>query len=110
MLDDPTAVGATLEVEGATAGDGDTGVLALDAARWTGLGNPPGARGYRYLDRDRTTGVKKVILKSGNAGGTLAISGGGALSSLETTVLMTVDDTMSALRMVEQVRYRAPGT
>ena len=40
----------------------------------------------------------------------LAISGGGALSSLETTVLMTVDDTMAALRMVEQVRYRAPGT
>jgi hypothetical protein len=40
----------------------------------------------------------------------LAITGGGALSTLETTVLMTVDDTMQALRHADQVRYRAPGT
>ena len=39
----------------------------------------------------------------------LAISGGGALSSLETTVLLTVDETMEALRKAEQVQYRAPG-
>ena len=39
----------------------------------------------------------------------LAISGGGALSSLETTVLMTVDETIDALRKAEQVQYRAPG-
>ncbi len=39
----------------------------------------------------------------------LAISGGGALSSLETTVLLTVDGTMDALREAEQVQYRAPG-
>jgi len=39
----------------------------------------------------------------------LAISGGGALSSLETTVLLTVDETMDALRKAEHVRYRAPG-
>jgi uncharacterized protein with GYD domain len=39
----------------------------------------------------------------------LAITGGGALSSFETTVLMTVDETMEALRKVEQVKYRAPG-
>src|SRR5215210_6492543 len=39
----------------------------------------------------------------------LAISGGGALSSLETTVLLTVDETMDALRKAEQVQYRAPG-
>ena len=39
----------------------------------------------------------------------LAISGGGALSSFETTVLLTVDETMHALRTAEQVRYRAPG-
>ena len=39
----------------------------------------------------------------------LAISGGGALSSFETTVLMTVDETMDALRRAEQVQYRAPG-
>ena len=40
----------------------------------------------------------------------LAIGGGGALSSLETTVLLTVDETLDALRKTEQVRYRAPGT
>ena len=40
----------------------------------------------------------------------LAISGGGAMSSFETTVLLTVDDTMDALRKVEQVQYQAPGT
>jgi uncharacterized protein with GYD domain len=39
----------------------------------------------------------------------LAISGGGALSSLETTVLLTVDETMDALRKAEQVQYQPPG-
>ena len=39
----------------------------------------------------------------------LAITGGGALSSFETTVLLTVDDTIDALRKAEQIRYRAPG-
>jgi hypothetical protein len=39
----------------------------------------------------------------------LAISSGGALSSFETTILLTVDETIDALRKVEQVRYRAPG-
>ena len=29
--------------------------------------------------------------------------------SFETTVLMTVDETMDALRKAEQVGYRAPG-
>jgi uncharacterized protein with GYD domain len=40
----------------------------------------------------------------------LAIGGGGALSSIETTVLMSVDDTLEALRKAQQVQYRAPGT
>jgi hypothetical protein len=39
----------------------------------------------------------------------LAMSRGGALSSLETTVLLTVDETMDALRRAKQVRYRPPG-
>jgi uncharacterized protein with GYD domain len=39
----------------------------------------------------------------------LAIGGGGALSSIETTVLMTVDETIEALRKAGQVSYRAPG-
>ena len=39
----------------------------------------------------------------------LAIGGGGALGSFETTVLLTVDETMDALRKAQQVQYQAPG-
>jgi len=39
----------------------------------------------------------------------LAITGGGALSSYETIVLLTVEETMDALRKAQQVKYRAPG-
>ena len=39
----------------------------------------------------------------------LAISGGGALSSLETTVLLTVEEAMDALEKAGEIRYRAPG-
>jgi uncharacterized protein with GYD domain len=41
---------------------------------------------------------------------TLAISGGGALSSLETTVLLTIEETIEALQKAEDISYRAPGT
>jgi uncharacterized protein with GYD domain len=40
----------------------------------------------------------------------LAIGAGGALSSIETTVLMSVEETIEALRKAEQVRYRPPGS
>ena len=40
----------------------------------------------------------------------VAISGGGALSSFQTTVLLTVDETLEALRRAQQVGYRAPGS
>lgn len=39
----------------------------------------------------------------------LAITGGGALSSFDTTVLLTVGETMDALRKAEEIQYRAPG-
>ena len=39
----------------------------------------------------------------------LAIGGGGALSSMQTTVLLTVDETIDALRKAGQIRYQAPG-
>jgi uncharacterized protein with GYD domain len=39
----------------------------------------------------------------------LAISAGGALSSIETAVLLTIDETLDALRKAQQVKYRAPG-
>src|SRR5512138_3564137 len=39
----------------------------------------------------------------------LAIGGGGALSSFETTVLISVEDTMAALEKAQSIRYRRPG-
>ncbi|MDQ1594281.1 MAG: hypothetical protein QOH40_837 [Arthrobacter pascens] len=40
----------------------------------------------------------------------VAISGGGALSSMETTVLLSVDETLEALQKASQIKYRVPGT
>jgi hypothetical protein len=39
----------------------------------------------------------------------LALAAGGAIGSLETTVLLTVQETMEALRRAGEVRYRRPG-
>ena len=39
----------------------------------------------------------------------LALGGGGALATLDTTVLLTVDETMDALPRAGQVRSGAPG-
>jgi len=39
----------------------------------------------------------------------IAISGGGALSRFETTPLLTVEETLEALRRAEKVGYRPPG-
>ena len=39
----------------------------------------------------------------------VAIGSGGALRSLETTVLLTVEETLDALRRAAQIRYRPPG-
>ena len=43
------------------------------------------------------------------AGVALAINAGGAVSAFETTVLMTVEETMEAMRKAKQVRYKLPG-
>ncbi len=39
----------------------------------------------------------------------IAISGGGALSSLQTTVLLTVEETLAALHKASSITYRPPG-
>jgi uncharacterized protein with GYD domain len=39
----------------------------------------------------------------------LAIGSGGAVTDLETTVLMTVEDTMAALQAAQKVKYSPPG-
>jgi uncharacterized protein with GYD domain len=40
----------------------------------------------------------------------IALSSGGAISSLETTVLLSVDETLEALGRAGQVGYRRPGS
>ena len=40
----------------------------------------------------------------------LAIGAGGALSTIETTVLLTVDETLDALRKAQKISYRTPGS
>lgn len=39
----------------------------------------------------------------------VAIGAGGALSSIETTTLLTVEDTIEALEKAQSIRYRPPG-
>ena len=39
----------------------------------------------------------------------LAISAGGALSSTQTTVLLSVEETLSALQKASTIKYRSPG-
>ena len=63
---------------------------------------------YAFGDRDGYT-LWEAPDNVSMAAVALAIAGGGALGSLETTVLLTVDETMDALRKAQQVGYRAPG-
>jgi hypothetical protein len=39
----------------------------------------------------------------------IAISAGGALSSLQTTALLTVEETIAALQKASSIRYQPPG-
>jgi hypothetical protein len=39
----------------------------------------------------------------------LAIGSGGAVTSLETTVLVSVEDTLEALGRAGQIKYQPPG-
>ena len=43
------------------------------------------------------------------AAAALAINAGGALSSVQTTVLMSVDEAMAAMQKASSIKYRPPG-
>ncbi len=70
---DPTVTGATLFVAGLTCDQGDTcaasgasGSILLPAAKWVGMGQPAGSKGFRYKDSDTSAGgVQKVVFKPG---------------------------------------------
>ena len=79
MAGDPRLLGATIAFTGTGVGDGASGPIALPpGAFWKGLGNPPGSKGYKFLDKNRANGVKQVMFKTGSKGGTLQVNGGGA--------------------------------
>jgi uncharacterized protein with GYD domain len=43
------------------------------------------------------------------AANAIAISAGGALSSLQTIALLTVEETLAALKKASSIKYRSPG-
>jgi uncharacterized protein with GYD domain len=65
---------------------------------WYGFGSHDG---YNLFEAPDNVSMAAVAI---------AIGGGGALSSIETTVLMTVDETLDALKKAQQLKYKAPGT
>ena len=65
---------------------------------WYGFGSHDG---YNLWEAPDNVSIAAVVL---------AIGAGGALSSIETTVLLSVEETLDALRKAANVKYRAPGT
>ena len=64
---------------------------------WYGFGSHDGYNLWEAPDNVSMTAVA------------LAISAGGALSSFETTVLLSVEETLAALEQARTVGYRPPG-
>ena len=64
---------------------------------WYGFGEYDG---YVLFEAPDNVSVASVIL---------TIAGGGALRSVDTTVLMTVEETMEALQRAQAIKYRKPG-
>ena len=56
--------------------------------------------GYNLWEAPDNVSIAAVVI---------AIGSGGAVTSLETTVLMSVDDTLAALRKAQHVNYHKPG-
>lgn len=62
---------------------------------------------YAFGERDGLT-LWEAPDNSAMAAVALAIGSGGALSACETTVLLTVEETMGALGKAKSIRYRPP--
>ena len=63
---------------------------------------------YAFGERDGLT-LWEAPDDAAMAAVALAIGSGGALSACETTVLLTVEETMDALTRAKSIRYRPPG-
>lgn len=74
----PAINGSQILVRWTGANAGRTDLIQLDPANWTGVGNPAGSRGYRYLDRRLVSSpIKRIVYKPGGSGGSILITGGG---------------------------------
>lgn len=82
-LHDPADDGAKMLIRWTGAQEGRTELIELNPSLWKGLGNPAGSRGYKYLDRSQSTGVKLVLWKPGGRGGMLKVLGGGSAFDYE---------------------------
>jgi len=63
---------------------------------------------YAFGDRDAYS-VWEAPDNVSMAATAIAISAGGAMSSFQTTVLLTVEETLAALQKASSIKYRAPG-
>ena len=57
--------------------------------------------GYNLWEAPDNVSIAAVVI---------AIGGGGAISDLSTTVLMSVEDTIEALKKASSISYKAPGS
>ena len=57
--------------------------------------------GYNLLEAPDNVSMAAVVI---------AINGGSALSKIETIPLLTVEETIDALRRAQKISYRAPGS
>ena len=64
---------------------------------WYGFGKYDGYALYQAPDNVSIAGMG------------VAIASGGAISAIETTGLLTVEETLSALGIAQNIRYRPPG-
>ncbi len=96
LVVDPSVAGATLTVRGAGAGDGSTGVIILDPTKWS----PIGSKGWKYRDDARfvaSSGISKIILKSGKAGGSLQIKAKGSFWEFDIAQAQTSVDVLLSI-------------
>lgn len=63
---------------------------------------------YAFGDHDGYT-LWEAPDNASMAATALAIGAGGALSSIQTTVLLTVEETLTAMQKASSIRYRPPG-
>jgi hypothetical protein len=76
-LPNPSFAGSTLRVAGTGPGDGDSGLIQLDAGKWTALGDPPGSEGYVYDDPTQSVGgIRSIIVKQGRGRAVFKVVGG----------------------------------